>query len=506
MLFTMGQFLKCACPHCGQSIEYPAEGTGQIVPCPTCEKPITLVEYKTQREATQAESVAYASRVRSEPATEKQKEKLLWFGCALDEGMTKGQASDAIDQCVRDYPEKERTYYSRPATKEQLAKIREINKKSNRDDELFYDFENDGPLTYGAAKDLIQEWGWAQRRKEREEFDAYSKSDEARIDEAYVRINQYRDTASKKRVAKAWAVAKSRMVDQSQIPNVVELEDTLEELFPRLRPKSRDRITYRCEGCGSIFKVRPPLPSATNVSSFKSFSETDRVPITIQCPGCGGNISAESLLVCKCICPHCSSECVVAKSQIGQSVMHAPNGCMKLFVPTPMQTFILQPIIRLMQYIGEFSKENGDSRAECSEQKDGNTPTEQQLQKVQELELKLDKRAGITSDILATFLALHGQPMRDEDWSVFKKHGITSFTGDAMASYALSVLIKYLEELVQTGNWKNSDDRRIYRSCQVAMLDPAHGSPALILDQFNRVTFEWPKRKLQEWYRKGAEF
>ena len=38
----MSDFLKCACPHCGQSIEYPAEGTGQTVPCPTCEKPFVL--------------------------------------------------------------------------------------------------------------------------------------------------------------------------------------------------------------------------------------------------------------------------------------------------------------------------------------------------------------------------------------------------------------------------------------------------------------------------------
>ena len=40
---TMGDFVKSHCPHCGQSIEYPAEGAGQIVPCPTCEKPITLM-------------------------------------------------------------------------------------------------------------------------------------------------------------------------------------------------------------------------------------------------------------------------------------------------------------------------------------------------------------------------------------------------------------------------------------------------------------------------------
>jgi hypothetical protein len=36
-------YYKCACPHCGQSIEYPAEGTGQTVPCPTCQMPFVLM-------------------------------------------------------------------------------------------------------------------------------------------------------------------------------------------------------------------------------------------------------------------------------------------------------------------------------------------------------------------------------------------------------------------------------------------------------------------------------
>jgi hypothetical protein len=38
----MSDFLKCECPHCGQRIEYPSDGIGEIVPCPSCEKPVTL--------------------------------------------------------------------------------------------------------------------------------------------------------------------------------------------------------------------------------------------------------------------------------------------------------------------------------------------------------------------------------------------------------------------------------------------------------------------------------
>src|SRR5690242_19412159 len=44
----MSDFLTCACPHCGQSIEYPAEGTGQTVPCPTCQKLFILVPANPQ--------------------------------------------------------------------------------------------------------------------------------------------------------------------------------------------------------------------------------------------------------------------------------------------------------------------------------------------------------------------------------------------------------------------------------------------------------------------------
>ena len=91
----------------------------------------------------------------------------------MKEGITKGEASDTIDEYVRQSPQKNADYYNRPATEEQLAKVREINEHPDcGHDEPFYDFENEGPLTYGKAKDLIQEWGWLERQKEREEDNA----------------------------------------------------------------------------------------------------------------------------------------------------------------------------------------------------------------------------------------------------------------------------------------------------------------------------------------------
>ena len=51
---------------------------------------------------------SFVASARSEPATEKQKEKLRYFGYPLKDGMTKGEASDAIDEYVRRFPERDR--------------------------------------------------------------------------------------------------------------------------------------------------------------------------------------------------------------------------------------------------------------------------------------------------------------------------------------------------------------------------------------------------------------
>jgi hypothetical protein len=82
---------------------------------------------------------------RNDPPTEKQKEKLSFFGCAWDEGITKGQASDAIDECVRNFPETQQAWLSRPATPEQLEELKS------------YGEEPEDGLTYGEAKELLHD-------------------------------------------------------------------------------------------------------------------------------------------------------------------------------------------------------------------------------------------------------------------------------------------------------------------------------------------------------------
>jgi len=45
----MSDYYKCSCPHCAQSIEFPAEGVGQIIACPTCEKEVALISQDPSR-------------------------------------------------------------------------------------------------------------------------------------------------------------------------------------------------------------------------------------------------------------------------------------------------------------------------------------------------------------------------------------------------------------------------------------------------------------------------
>jgi hypothetical protein len=122
--------------------------------------------------AAKKEHETYVAEVRSEPITEKQKAKLLWFRYPLRDGMTKGEASDAIDECIRQHPEKEREYYDRPATEEQMAQLRKCAKADKDLAEMFEEVDEEGStLTYGEAKDLLRD---SERDAQRREMDRFS--------------------------------------------------------------------------------------------------------------------------------------------------------------------------------------------------------------------------------------------------------------------------------------------------------------------------------------------
>jgi hypothetical protein len=103
---------------------------------------------------------------RREPASEKQENKLRFFGCTWDEGITKGQASDAIDECVAGFPHIDEAYYTRPATEEQREKLRSYGK----DPDKRWGKPRRKAITYEEAKDWLQECYLLRRAKTEKEF------------------------------------------------------------------------------------------------------------------------------------------------------------------------------------------------------------------------------------------------------------------------------------------------------------------------------------------------
>ena len=58
-------------------------------------------------------------------ATENQKEKLRFFGCTWDDGITASQANEALEECARQFPDAEATWQkNQPATEKQKEKLR----------------------------------------------------------------------------------------------------------------------------------------------------------------------------------------------------------------------------------------------------------------------------------------------------------------------------------------------------------------------------------------------
>ena len=265
----------------------------------------SLTDYmgRTARDVIQEneQRAAYISQVRSEPATEKQKEKLRYFSFSLKSGMTKGQASDAIDECIRRHPEKEREYYDRPATEEQIAQLREYAKTDKDLAEMFEEVDEEGSaLTYGEAKDLLRD---SERDAQRREMDRFS-----------------------------------------------------------------------------------------------------------------------------------------------------------------------------------------------------NPPDESQIRQLEELEFKLDTHLKdiITGADVDGILGLKGAPPREEDLSLFDQHGVTSFQGDGIAAFALGDLIRACGGSAQDHNRKPLN---YLAACQAALSDPDFQTPVLTRDEEGFLAFSWPKGKIMGWLR-----
>jgi hypothetical protein len=118
------------------------------------------------------------------------------------------------------------------------------------------------------------------------------------------------------------------------------------------------------------------------------------------------------------------------------------------------------------------------------------------------MELKLDQKAGITASKLDELLKLEGQPPRAEDLALFARHGITLYTGDAFSIYAAADLARCFENMfAESGGYTN-----VSMASVAASDDPAIKKATITLDQSGQLVFTWPKRKLEQWYRKGAKY
>ena len=128
-------------------------------------------------------------------------------------------------------------------------------------------------------------------------------------------------------------------------------------------------------------------------------------------------------------------------------------------------------------------------------------PTEEQIKSL-EGGLKLDRKAGITASKLDELLKLEGQPLRAEDMQLFALYKIKFYTGDAFAAYAVGDLVRCFAKMFD----ESREYTDISMACVAASNDPAIHKATITLDQSGQLVFTWPKRKLEQWYRKGAKY
>jgi uncharacterized tellurite resistance protein B-like protein len=122
-------------------------------------------------------------------ATDEQKGKLRFFGCTWDEGITAGQASDAIEECARQFPDAEATWQkNQPATEKQKEKLR------------YFGCTWSGDITVGKASDALVEC--AREFPDREAAWQFQKRKWLKISESFPLTPLQRDTTAKTVAAK----------------------------------------------------------------------------------------------------------------------------------------------------------------------------------------------------------------------------------------------------------------------------------------------------------------
>jgi len=103
----MSEYLKSECSHCGQPVEYPSEGTGLTVPCPTCNQSFILTP-ANQRVTTILAPPVVPPAPASEPPISKLQNPPL-------------PKEAPLEQACREF-EADREFEKRQPTREQVAR------------------------------------------------------------------------------------------------------------------------------------------------------------------------------------------------------------------------------------------------------------------------------------------------------------------------------------------------------------------------------------------------
>jgi DNA-directed RNA polymerase subunit M/transcription elongation factor TFIIS len=121
------------CPRCNQHLAVEESGAGMTVNCPSCNKSIEIPQQvAAHSDALTDPDESYAALRsepdgdpdapwRAEPATDSQKRKLRFYGRRFPAQLTKGEASDLIEDAMEQHSEKEEVYQKWRQTEHDIA-------------------------------------------------------------------------------------------------------------------------------------------------------------------------------------------------------------------------------------------------------------------------------------------------------------------------------------------------------------------------------------------------
>jgi hypothetical protein len=228
----------------------------------------------------------------------------------LERRVTKGQASDAIDECVKMFPERENEYQNRPATEAQMEEIRAYLEAYG---ETIEDYAESGEtITYQQAKEMIKEWELDEAAaQERDELEALEKEyiiDAEEWAEIYPGLTWERVQSAAEALDQTNAGWRQESHHRDlMLAKVAELNPQLAEGWgqkvfndSKLKPIKTKQVkakpiksgwyTQHCVHCGTEIKLQ-----ITGIPADRKFTGEDMTLVPISCPRCGCTTEVLSL-------------------------------------------------------------------------------------------------------------------------------------------------------------------------------------------------------------------